>query len=177
MKKLLFLLCVVVMAFVSCQKYDDSELLGRIDDLEESISDSEDGDGLIVSMDFLAKHNPLNIAVDIKCAINGDGKIHGRIPNIVSSKQMIPTFEFVGQKVLVDTVTIISGETILDFSKPVTMSVVGYNGAVKDYTVELMAFSKVLWREEVFFVFSLAFSRSASSAFFSSAFRASSSIS
>lgn len=141
MKKLLFLLCVVVMAFVSCQKYDDSELLGRIDDLEESISDSEDGDGLIVSMDFLAKHNPLNIAVDIKCAINGDGKIHGRIPNIVSSKQMIPTFEFVGQKVLVDTVTIISGETILDFSKPVTMSVVGYNGAVKDYTVELMAFT------------------------------------
>ena len=63
MKKLL-LFCVVALAFISCQKYDDSELWGRIGDLEGIVSESETGDGLIVSMDFLAKHNPLNIAVD-----------------------------------------------------------------------------------------------------------------
>ena len=98
-------------------------------------------DGAILDMKFLAKHNPLNLAVDIECAISDAAKIHGHIPNIVSSKKMIPTFNFVGQKVLVDTINVVSGETVLDFSKPVTMSVVGKNGIVKEYIVEVMAFT------------------------------------
>ncbi len=98
-------------------------------------------DGAILNFKFLAKNNPLNLAIDIECAINDDAKIYGRIPNIVSSKQMIPTFDFVGQKVLVDTVAVVSGETVIDFSKPVTMSVIGENGAVKEYVAEVMAFT------------------------------------
>ena len=125
MKKILLLLTLTLL-FVNCANYDGSE---------------EGEDGLIVSMSFLAKHNSLNLAVDIECFIDENGAIYGRIPNIVSSKRMVPTFDFVGQKVLVDTITVISGETVLDFSKPVIMSVVGNNGIVKDYTVEVMAFT------------------------------------
>ena len=54
---------------------------------------------------------------------------------------MIPTFEFVGQRVIVDSTDIVSGETVLDFSKPVTMTVVGNNGIEKKYTIEIMAFT------------------------------------
>ena len=98
-------------------------------------------DGLIVSMKFLAKQNSLNLSNDMECTIGDDGKIFGHIPNIVSSKQMIPTFEFTGQRVLVDSTIVISGETILDFSKPVTMTVIGNNGIPQEYVVEIMAFT------------------------------------
>ena len=98
-------------------------------------------DGVIVSMKFLAQKNPLNLSGDIDCAIGDNGVIYGRIPNIASSKQMIPTFDFTGQRVLVDSTMVISGETVLDFSKPVTMTVIGNNGVPQEYVVEIMAFT------------------------------------
>lgn len=98
-------------------------------------------DGVITNMKFLAKLNPLAITTDVECTINDNGIFYGHIPNIVDSKLLIPTFEFSGEKVIVDTMTVISGETILDFSKPVTMEVIGNNGISKEYTIEVMAFT------------------------------------
>lgn len=82
-------------------------------------------DGAILNMKFTAKLNPATIIEDIECNINSNGVISGRIPHIVDSKELIPTFEYHGSKVMVDGEEIISGESVIDCSKPVTVTVIG----------------------------------------------------
>ena len=98
-------------------------------------------DGAILNMKFSAKLNPVTIIQDIECDIDSNGVISGRIPHIVDSKELIPTFEYHGLKVMVDGEEIISGESVIDCSKPVTVTVVGSNGTKTDYTIEIMAFT------------------------------------
>lgn len=98
-------------------------------------------DVALLSMKFTSKHNPVVLIQDFVCDIFDNGVVNGRIPHIVDSKQLIPTFEISGKKVVVGDTEIISGESIIDCSKPVTITVVGNNGTTKDYTIEIMAFT------------------------------------
>lgn len=98
-------------------------------------------DGAMLAFKFLSKNNPLHLSCDIECEIGEDGVIKGRIPNIVESKYLMPTFDYLGSRVFVDTVELVSGGTILDWSKPVKISVEGENGGLREYVVELMAFT------------------------------------
>lgn len=98
-------------------------------------------DGVMLSVKFEAKLNPISILYDIECDINNNGIISGRIPNIVDSKKLIPTFEYEGSKILIGDTEFIQGETVLDCSKPVEITLVGSNGAKKEYTIEIIAFT------------------------------------
>ena len=98
-------------------------------------------DGAIISIKFDAKHNPYSILQDIECEINDNGIISGRIPNIVDSKKLIPTIEYNGSKIFVGEEEITSEESIIDCSKPVVITVIGNNGAKKDYILEVTAFT------------------------------------
>ena len=98
-------------------------------------------DGAILNFKFLAQNNPLHLSRDIECSIDENGVIRGHIPNIVNSKLLIPVFDYQGIRVFNDTIEIVSGETLVDFSRSVNLSVEGKNGARKNYIVELMAFT------------------------------------
>lgn len=95
----------------------------------------------LISFKFLSKLNPLWISSDIDCKLEDSNIVECHIPNFVESKEFIPTFEFEGDKLLIDGVEAVSGETRIDFSKPVKISISGENNQSIDYTVNVRAFT------------------------------------
>ena len=95
----------------------------------------------LVNFGFLAKDNPRWLSADLEGEFKKDNVIDFRIPNFVESKELIPTFEFKGAKVKFDGEEVISGETVVNFSKPAVITVEGNNGESIDYTVNVRAFT------------------------------------
>lgn len=95
----------------------------------------------LVRFGFLADDNPRLLSSDIDCEFRKDNIIECRIPNFVESKELIPTFEFKGTKILIEGEEVISGETKINFSKPVGITIIGKNDETIEYTLNVHAFT------------------------------------
>lgn len=90
----------------------------------------------MLSMTFLKKSNSEAIYDDITLDF-ASGKVSITSP-LISDPNLIMTFESNGDKVTVDGVEQVSGETVNDFSSPVTYKVVSEEGTEKSYTVSVV---------------------------------------
>lgn len=95
----------------------------------------------LISFGFQTKDNPRWLSSDIEGEFKKDNVIECRIPNFVESKCLIPTFEYKGSKLTIEGEEVISGETEVNFNKPVTVSIIGNNGETIDYTLNVRAFT------------------------------------
>lgn len=95
----------------------------------------------LITFKFLSKLNPLWLSSDIDCELKDNNIVECRIPNFVESKEFIPTFEFEGEKLLVDDIEVISGETKIDFRRPVKITILGESNQSIEYILNVRAFT------------------------------------
>lgn len=102
----------------------------------------------LVDFQFRSKDNVEELIEDVPCTVQGDSLVSCRIPYLMGSKRLIPHFTFVGERVSAGEVEVISGETLLDFSTPLTLTVEN-GGQVALYRVVVRAFTglPVMWIE------------------------------
>lgn len=89
---------------------------------------------------FRAAANAGKLQQDVVLDV-GDGLISGRTSFVVEDKVLVPEFEFEGGGVYMGAQGIVSGETPIDFSGPVVLTVRNGDGAERTYTVELVSFT------------------------------------
>jgi outer membrane murein-binding lipoprotein Lpp len=102
----------------------------------------------LLSFEFLSSDNPLQVVEDVRAEILDDNSVEIRILNIMSSKTLIPRFQFSGQSLTMDGKAVESGKTAIDFSKPVTLTINGNQKSVS-YTVYVHSYTglPLLWIE------------------------------
>lgn len=94
-----------------------------------------------LSFEFRQEDNP-HLADSYTMEIGEDGTISGRLKDLNDrTDALIATFATNGDKVYVGAQEQISGQTVNDFSKPVTYRVVSETGDIKFYTVRAMRFT------------------------------------
>ena len=113
--------------------------------LEDSLNTVEPK---LLTMEFVAADNPLQIIENVKCEIIGDSAVECRILNLTSSKVLIPRFTFQGSVVTINGEEVESGVSQIDFSQPVVLSIITPK-AIKDYTVYVGAYTGLptVWME------------------------------
>ena len=94
----------------------------------------------IISLSFLADQNPSVLIEDLDATIKNN-VCECLIPHMVENKNLIPVFEFDGKAIYCNGVEVISGETVLDFSKPIELEVFGEYDESVIYTVNVRAFT------------------------------------
>lgn len=92
------------------------------------------------SLSFLSEQNPAVLIEDLEGIIK-DNVCECLIPHMVSSKKLIPVFDISGIAVYCNDSKVISGETALDFSKPIILDVLGEHNDTVSYTVNVRAFT------------------------------------
>lgn len=105
-------------------------------------------DPKLLHMEFLASENPLQLVEDAECEIIGDSAVECRVLNVMSAKNLIPRFQFVGDYVTIGGQEIVSSKTSFDFSTERILIV--YSGEqTKKYTVTVSAYTGLptLWAE------------------------------
>ena len=119
MKKIWFLLAMLIsiLGFTSCDDNNDEPVVIE----QETIIAKLNG------FRFLAKNNPEALISDIECSVIGDSIIECLIPHIVESKILVPSFEVVDGKLSVNDTEVISNETELDCTKPLSIEITGLN--------------------------------------------------
>lgn len=102
----------------------------------------------LMSMDFCAGDNPMQIVEDTRCEITGDSIVECWIRNLVSDKHLIARFCIEGSKVTIDGNSAVSGQTVCDYGKPVRLTVMS-QGKSKTYKVYVHSFTglPVVWVE------------------------------
>ena len=125
---------------------DASDKLGQESEALEAEVKKRQEDSLntvepkLLSMEFVAADNPLQLIENVKCEIIGDSAVECRILNITSSKVLIPRFTFQGSVVTINGEEVESGVSMIDFSEPVVLSIIT-SKTIKDYTVYLGAYT------------------------------------
>ncbi len=121
--------------------YEDA--MGQLDDMKDKVNNPE-----LQSMSFLASDNPLQLVEDTRCEIIENNVVECWVTTIMSDKKLIPRFEFSGESVTLNGQTAVSGVTVVDFTKPVTLTVNGVQSSVS-YTIYVHSFTglPVLWVE------------------------------
>ena len=71
----------------------------------------------------------------------GDGIISGRTSFVVEDKVLVPEFEFDGGGVYLGAQEVVRGETEVDFSGPVVLTVRSKGGEEREYRVSLVSFT------------------------------------
>lgn len=96
----------------------------------------------ITSAVLLAKSNTGKITTDVTCTITGD-EITALIPDRLTSKKLTLTFttRTANTTVKVGDTTQVSGVTVTDYTKPVTLNVTSATGLTKAYTVKFKIFT------------------------------------
>ena len=89
----------------------------------------------MISMTFTKEANQTGVYEDFVLDYK-DGVFSVKSP-LISSPQLVMSFETTGYKVYVNGVEQVSGETVNDFSSPVTYKVVSADGAEKEYVVNV----------------------------------------
>ena len=117
-------------SYVYITLYDGTELK-----LLKKIEDAE-----LISLSFKAEHNQLVLIEDLYVNIQ-DSVGECFIPHMVPNKMLIPVYEFRGSKVEVNGSPVVSGETKLDFSKPVTFDVINNHNDTISYVVNVRAYT------------------------------------
>lgn len=95
---------------------------------------------------FLVKDNPDILIEDVFGVALSDSVFDCWIKHVVPHKQLVATFDFEGGACFVDGQQVISGETEIDFKKPVVFSVSSGN-QTKKYSIYVHAFTGLptLW--------------------------------
>lgn len=102
----------------------------------------------LITMTIRASDNAWLLVNDARCEVIGDSVVECWVDHLMSSKDLIVRFEYKGDRVTLDGVSAISGETAINYKQPVKMLV--YSGVkTKGYTVYVHAFTglPVLWIE------------------------------
>lgn len=94
----------------------------------------------IRSFRFRAAANAAKLPQDVTLEV-GDGIISGRTSFVVEDKVLVPEFEFEGDGVYLGAQEIVSGETEVDFSGPVVLTVRSKGGEEREYRVSLVCFT------------------------------------
>ncbi len=94
----------------------------------------------IRSFKFRSKNNAGKLTQDITMPVNGS-LITTNTSFVIEDKVLVPEFEFEGGGVYLDRESVVSGETEVDFSGPVVLTVKNKNGKEKAYTVKLVSFT------------------------------------
>lgn len=113
-RKLSFILGGVFLVFTSCSN-DLSDINTRLDNLDNTPK--------LLSIEFLAESNPMQLTANVKGEIIGDSIVNCWVPNIMSDKVLVPQIDYVGEKVMLDGMPIGSGYLKHDFNRPVTLTV------------------------------------------------------
>ena len=92
----------------------------------------------ILSFGFEESLNKGLIARDLSMTINGQ-EIQLLSPFIFDATSLIPTFEITGEAVYLGDRPILSGRSVVDFSKPLTLRVVSPSGEEVAYRVDLQS--------------------------------------
>lgn len=126
---LIFLLMCV--AIVSCK------------DTEEIVPSSGDITApSIISMSFMVAQNPNQLKKNVESEIVSDSLIVFWINGTAVKKKLIPSIEYVGDAIYVGSIQVVSGETKLDFSSPLVMTVVK-DSIRKDYIVNVNSYTGI----------------------------------
>lgn len=110
----------------------------------------------ILMMEFLSTDNPMQLVENTTCDIIGDSVIECRVVNVMSDKNLIPRFQFTGDRVMSGGVEVKSGVTKLDFSRPRIFTVhageesKSYQVTVSSYTGLPTIWVEVRSREEIY---------------------------
>lgn len=95
---------------------------------------------VIKSFRFRTAANAAKLPQDVVLEV-GDGIISGRTSFVVENKVLVPEFEFEGEGVYMGSQEIASGETEVDFSGPVVLTVRNKGGEEREYRVSLVSFT------------------------------------
>jgi len=113
-------------------KYKGELLKQKLDSLEREMKNVVENPE-ILTLSFLVEDNP-SLKKSVTSEIRSSGKIDCWLPEINSSKKLIPHFTFSGTLLVMDSIEIKSGSSLIDFSEPVTLSVITSKGN-KTYVV------------------------------------------
>lgn len=129
----LFSLLIVGCLFFSC-----SDNLENADGAKQSLP-------IIEKMAFLSSDNSLNLIEDAECEVLGDSVISCWIRYLLPNKKLVVRINATGE-VFCNGVKVISGETIIDYSRPQVFEV-KRSDIFKKYTVYVHAFTglPVMW--------------------------------
>ena len=132
-------------AEVKKRQEENEKIRQQLAALEDSLNTVEPK---LLSMEFVAADNPLQLIENVKCEIIGDSAVECRILNIMSSKVLIPRFTFQGSVVTINGEEVESGVSMIDFSEPVVLSIIT-SKTIKDYTVYVGAYTGLptVWME------------------------------
>ena len=99
----------------------------------------------ISSITFHSKDNPMQLIGDVTCDIIGDSIINCWIPYLITDKKLIANISYIGDKLLIDTVTYTTSSRY-DFSKPVKL-ILSNSDTIKKYMLYVYSFTglPVLW--------------------------------
>lgn len=89
----------------------------------------------LTGMKLTKEANPTAVYEDF--VLDNENGVFSITTPLISSNDLVMTFETTGYKVYVDGVEQISGETVNDFSSPVTYKVVSADGSEKEYQVRI----------------------------------------
>ena len=95
---------------------------------------------VIESFRFRTAANAAKLPQDVVLEV-GDGIISGRTSFVVEDKVLVPEFEFEGGGVYLGAQEVVSGETEVDFSGPVVLTVRSKGGEEREYRVSLVSFT------------------------------------
>lgn len=132
-------------AEVRKRQEENEKIRQHLLELEDSLNTVEPK---LLSMEFVAADNTLQLIENVKCTIIGDSAVECRILNITSSKVLIPRFTFQGSVVTINGEEVESGVSEIDFSQPVVLSIITPK-TIKDYTVYVGAYTGLptVWLE------------------------------
>lgn len=124
---------------VSCTHDDLNE--------EKQIPEIELREPKLLSITFKRVDNPLQLVDDIYSEIIGDSLVECWIRHLVSSKELIPLFDYNGDSVVINGQKYIPGEKV-DFRSPLEIKVLSHEKS-KEYTVSVHSFTglPVVWIE------------------------------
>lgn len=132
-------------AEVKRRQEENEKIRQQLLTLEDSLNTVEPK---LLSMEFVAADNPLQLIENAKCEIIGDSAVECRVLNVMSSKVLIPRFTFQGSVVTINGEEVESGVSMVDFSQPVVLSIITPK-TIKDYTVYVGAYTGLptVWME------------------------------
>ena len=94
---------------------------------------------IISSFEFLRSNNP-SLSNDVIFDVNSD-TISGRIPENISIKDLVATYDHDGAKITVSSVEQTNGSSANDFTQPVLYKVSKASGVSKTYSVDVTKFT------------------------------------
>lgn len=147
MKQLLNLLLIALL-LVSCTSEKEEPIIPE-PIIPEPVA-PEPETPVLLSLSFSCYDNPMQLTADVKGEIIGDSIVDCWVPNLMSDKELIPKFEYVGESIMFDDVPAAIGSTKHDFKKPVKLTIANGNKS-KDYTVYVHSFTglPVMWIETI----------------------------